>query len=129
MDKKQYKPTEAELEILNILWERGPSTVREIHDLISKQKEVGYTTTLKLMQIMAEKKGLLSRTKEGKTHTYHSNISKEQAQDNLIKRLMNQVFEGSATKLAMKALGNQKATKEELDEIRKYLDELENENQ
>jgi len=121
---KVPKPTEAELEILQVLWEHGPSTVRFVNDLLSKQKNVGYTTTLKIMQIMAEKQ-LLNRDTTGKTHIYKVAISQQKTQQQLIDKLMASAFGGSAMKLVMQALGNKKSTVAELNEIRAFLDQLE----
>lgn len=121
---KVPKPTEAELEILQVLWEHGPSTVRFVNDLLSKQKNVGYTTTLKIMQIMANKQ-LLNRDTTGKTHIYKVAISQQKTQQQLIDKLMASAFGGSAMKLVMQALGNKKSTAAELNEIRAFLDQLE----
>lgn len=121
------KPTESELEILNILWERGASTVREVHEELEKHKEAGYTTTLKIMQIMHEK-GLLKRDESSKSHVYTANISQETTQGQLVKRMIDNVFNGSAARLVMQALGNHKPSKKELSEIKKYLEEIEKKN-
>ena len=118
------KPTEGELEILQVIWANGPSTVRFVNDQMSKDKRVGYTTTLKLMQIMAEK-GLLKRDTSGKTHIYKAAVSQQKTQQQLIDKLMTTAFGGSAMKLVMQALGNKKSTKDEIDEIRAFLDQLE----
>jgi len=118
------KPTDSELEILNILWEKGPSTVREVHEVLEKNKEAGYTTTLKLMQIMHEK-DILKRDVSNKSHVYTANISKEKTQGQIVKRMIDNVFNGSASSLVMQALGNHKPNTEELNEIKKYLDEIE----
>lgn len=118
------KPTEGELEILQVIWENGPSTVRFVNDKMSEEKRVGYTTTLKLMQIMAEK-GLLKRDTSGKTHIYKAAVSQQNTQQQLIDKLMTTAFGGSAMKLVMQALGHKKSTKEEIDEIRAFLDQLE----
>ena len=120
------KPTENELNILSIIWDKGPQTVREIHDSMADAKDVRYTTTLKIMQLMYEK-GMLSRTKAGKTHIYEATVSKTSTQKNMVDKLLNTVFKGAASTLAIQALGNQKPTKQELDDIRKYLDSLEDE--
>ncbi len=120
----QYKPTEKELEILQVLWTQGPATVRAVNDRLGKGREIGYTTTLKLMQIMFDK-GLVSRQKEGKTHIYSAEISEEKTQNQLLDRLLDTAFKGSAMKLVMQALGHKKPSKEELEEIRKYIDQLE----
>jgi len=118
------KPTEAELEILQILWQNGPSTVRFVNGLLSRQKEVGYTTTLKLMQIMNEK-GLVSRDEDNRTHIYQANVSEQETQQHLLGRFLNTAFRGSAMKLVMQALGNHQTSKEELDQIRQLLDQIE----
>lgn len=117
----QPKPTESELEILNILWSKGPSTVRDIHEVLEKTKDSGYTTTLKLMQIMHEKK-LLKRDASSKTHIYEANISQEDTQGQLVKKMIDTVFNGSAMNLVMQALGNHKASKDELELIKEYLE-------
>ncbi|MCW3121943.1 MAG: transcriptional repressor, CopY family [Flavipsychrobacter sp.] len=118
------KPTDSELEILNILWAKGPSTVRDVHEVLEKSKDAGYTTTLKLMQIMHEKE-LLKRDETNKSHVYTANVSQEQTQGQLVKRMIDNVFNGSASQLVMQALGNHKPNKEELDEIKKYLEDME----
>jgi len=118
------KPTESELEILNILWDKGPSTVRDVHEVLEKNKEAGYTTTLKLMQIMHEKT-LLKRDASSKSHVYTANVSQEKTQGQLVKKLIDNMFNGSASQLVMQALGNHKTNKKELDEIKKYLEQIE----
>lgn len=118
-------PTASELEILAILWENGPSTVRFINDKLNESRKVGYTTTLKIMQIMHEKK-LLVRQQDGKSHIYTPSIEENAIQNRLIDKMLDSAFRGSASKLVMQTLGNHKSTKEELDEIRKLLDELDN---
>jgi len=124
MKKETKRPTESELEILSILWNRREATVKEVHDELSKTKESGYTTTLKLMQIMHEK-GLVSREKEGKTHIYSPAYSAEKTRTQLLDKLMDAAFGGSAMKLVMQALGNKKTTKEEIKELKDYLDKIE----
>lgn len=126
--KMNIKPTESELEILNILWAKGPSTVREVHEVLEKTKDAGYTTTLKLMQIMNEK-NLLKRDASSKTHIYEANISQSQTQGQIITRMIDTVFNGSASQLVMQALGNHKTDKDELEKIRQYLEEMEQKNQ
>lgn len=121
------KPTDSELEILNILWNKGPCTVRDVHEVLEKNKEAGYTTTLKLMQIMHEKK-LLKRDASNKSHVYTANVSQEKTQGQYVKRLIDNVFNGSASQLVMQALGNHKTNKKELDEIKKYLEDMEHKN-
>jgi len=118
------KLTEKELEILQIIWKNGPSSVKSINSEMGLNKDVGYTTTLKLMQIMFEK-GILTRTKEGKTHIYSANISQSVTQKQLVDKLLDSAFQGSAMKLVMQALGNSQTTKQEIEEIRQYLDKLE----
>lgn len=115
-------PTEAELEILNILWALGASTVRDVHNRISKG--VGYTTVLKQMQVMAEK-GLLSRTERFRSHVYTANIAKQQTQRRLAGNLLHRAFNGSARDLVLGALSAQKVSAKELSEIRKLLDDYE----
>ena len=119
----QPKPTESELEILQILWEKGTCTVRDVHEILEKSKDAGYTTTLKLMQIMHEK-GLVSRDTSAKTHIYKAIINQEKTQQHLVNRMIDNVFNGSAARLVMQALGNQSASKEEIDSIKEYLDQL-----
>jgi len=123
---KNIKPTEAELGILNILWEKGPSTVRQVHETLEENKESGYTTTLKLMQIMFEK-GLLKRDASSKTHTYEALVTRAQTQGQMIQRMVDTMFKGSAAQLVMQALGNYKADEDELTQIRAYLDAIEQE--
>jgi BlaI family penicillinase repressor len=115
-------PTEAELEILNILWALGPSTVRDVHT--ASEKETGYTTVLKQMQVMAEK-GLLKRSEQFRSHVYEARIAKEQTQRQLARNLVRRAFDGSAKELVLGALSSQKVTAKELAEIRGILDEYE----
>lgn len=117
-----HLPTEAELEILNILWAVGPSTVREVHNHISKG--VGYTTVLKQMQMMVEK-GLLSRTEQFRSHVYAPRIAKQQTQRRLARNLLQRAFDGSARDLVLGALSAQKVSPDELADIRKLLDDYE----
>lgn len=121
------KPTETEIEVLSILWDKGPQTVRQIHDQMADEKGVRYTTTLKIMQIMFEK-GMLSRIKDGKTHIYKAETSQSSAQSNMLTKMLKTVFKGDGAKLAMQALGNSSPSKKELDEIRAYLNQLEQNN-
>ena len=122
---KKIKPTESELEILQILWQRDSATVREVHEELSKNKTSGYTTTLKLMQIMFEK-GIVTRDDSSKTHIYQAAVSRKNTQKQFLDKMINGLFAGSSTQLVLQALGNQKASKSELDEIQKYLDDLKN---
>ena len=120
---KTIKPTESELEILQILWKKGNASVREVHEELLQTKEAGYTTTLKLMQIMHEK-GLVKRDDSIKTHIYQAEVSKEKKQKHLLNKMIDTVFGGSPGELVMQALGNHKASAEELEEIQKILDNL-----
>lgn len=117
------KPTDKELEILQVLWREGASTVRQVNEQLNHEEdaEVGYTTTLKLMQIMHQK-GMLSRSLSGKTHTYTALISENEARQALMDRLIDKAFEGSAMRLVMQALGSRKATEKDLQEIRAFLE-------
>lgn len=123
------KPTESELEILNILWNVGPSNVRTVNNIINEQKEVGYTTTLKLMQIMTQK-GLVERDESSRTHIYSAKINAEDIQGEMLDKLLNTAFGGSASKLVLSALGSGKASAKELEEIKALIQKLEsNDNQ
>jgi BlaI family transcriptional regulator, penicillinase repressor len=122
----KFKPTETELEILSILWNKGPSTVRTVNDEMNRGKLVGYTTTLKLMQIMTEK-GMVEREMDGRTHIYHAVARQEDEQVRMIDRLLDTAFGGSASKLVMQALGNHKTSDEELQEIKALIQKLEGE--
>jgi len=119
---KENMPTESELEILKVLWKQGPSTVRAVNEELAKAKDVGYTTTLKFMQIMTGK-GLLERDETQRTHVYRPLVKEADTQRNMMDKLLNSAFGGSASRLVMQALGNRNTSREELDEIRKYLDE------
>jgi len=122
---KSIKPTESELEILQVLWQKGNATVREVHEVLSLHKDAGYTTTLKLMQIMHEK-GLVSRNEQSKTHIYKANVSKENTQQQLLGKMINSLFEGSASALVIQALGNTKPSANEIEAIEQLLNELKN---
>ena len=124
MSNDKFKPTTSELEILNILWDRGESTVREVHEILERSKDAGYTTTLKLMQIMHDK-GLLKRDESSKSHIYKANVSQEKMQGQLVKGMIDTMFNGSASQLVMQALGNHKANAKELQEIKDYLEQME----
>jgi len=119
------KPTDSEVEILNILWEQGPASVRDIHDILSLKKDAGYTTTLKLMQIMLQK-GLLERDDSNRSHVYKAAVTREQTQKQIIQRVIDQVFNGSAAQLVMQALGKHETTASELEQIKEYLKNIEN---
>ena len=118
------KPTESELQILQIHWEFGPSSVRYVNDKLNDTREVGYTTTLKIMQIMSDK-DLVSRDTTQRTHIYSSHVSEDHTQQNLLSSFINSAFRGSATKLVMQALGTDKATTEELQEIKDLIAKIE----
>ena len=121
---KYIKPTESELEILQVLWQRGLATVREVHEDLSKTKDVGYTTTLKLMQIMHEK-GIVKRDESVRTHVYQSAVNKERTQKHLLSKMIDSLFGGSSTQLVLQALGSeQKVSEEELKQIQNLLDNL-----
>ena len=122
----KIKPTDSELEVLALIWQRGALTVRQIHDQIKRSRNIGYTTTLKIMQIMFVK-GMLTRRKQGKTHLYNVVESQQKTQDGLVNKMVNTAFHGSAKDLVMQALGSTKTSKAELDEIRAYLDKIEKE--
>lgn len=120
---QNQKPTEGELEILSILWKYGEAPVRTVHEEINRVRESGYTTTLKLMQIMFEK-GLLTRNDSAKTHIYRPALAKEKTQKQIVGKIINNLFEGSATNLVMQALGTSKPKKEELEKIEALISEL-----
>jgi len=121
---QRIKPTESELEILQILWQHGSATVRFVNDQLNMKKKVGYTTTLKIMQIMAQK-GLLNREKQGKSHIYISVIKEKETQSVLLDKLLDTAFGGSAMNLVMQALGNHKTSKEEIKKIKAFIEQLE----
>ncbi len=118
------RPTDAELEILTVLWSRGPTTVREVHETIALRKPTQYTTVLKLMQIMAEK-GLVRRNEEQRAHIYEAARPQEWTQQQLAGDLLQRAFNGSAKSLMMGALSARKASREELTELRRLLEEYE----
>jgi BlaI family transcriptional regulator, penicillinase repressor len=122
---KTIKPTESELEILQILWTKGVATVREVHEELAQIKDVGYTTTLKLMQIMNEK-GIVKRDDSMRTHIYQAAVNKEKTQKHLLSKMIDSLFGGSPTQLVIQALGddNHKASQEELEKIQSLLDSL-----
>jgi predicted transcriptional regulator len=118
------KPTPGELEILNVLWERGPSTVRDVHTDLERTRGTGYTTVLKLMQIMADK-GLVRREESGRAHVYRAAFKQADAQRRAVNEMIETMFGGSAARLALRALSTKRASKEELAELRQMLDEYE----
>lgn len=119
------KPTESELEILQVLWSKGDATVRQVHEELMASKEVGYTTTLKLMQIMHEK-GLVKRNETSRTHIYKAAINKEHTQKILLNKMIAGVFGGSSGQLVMQALGNHKVSNAELEKIQSLINSLKN---
>jgi predicted transcriptional regulator len=124
-EQAPIKPTESELEILQVLWDKEHATVREVHEVLTAHKDVGYTTTLKLMQIMFEK-GLVLRDDSSKTHIYTANVSRENTQQQLVNKLIRNLFNGSTSQLVMQALGNQSTSKEELAAIEAMIQQLKN---
>jgi predicted transcriptional regulator len=120
------RPTDAELHILRVIWQRGPSTVRDIHDALSSTQATGYTTVLKLLQIMTEK-GLVVRDESQRAHIYESRLSEQKTQRQLLGDLMERAFGGSPAKLVMQALAGKKASATEIEDIRAMLDQLEGE--
>ena len=118
------KPTASELEILHVLWERGPSTVREVHQALSDKRPIGYTSVLKLMQIMTAK-GTLRRNEEQRAHVYEAVQTAEKTKRQLALDVLQRVFDGSASQLMMHALADRKASKEEVDELRRLLNDYE----
>ncbi|HVG11196.1 MAG TPA: BlaI/MecI/CopY family transcriptional regulator [Thermoanaerobaculia bacterium] len=120
------RPTDAELAILRILWRRGPSTVRQVHEDLERRSLTGYTTVLKLLQIMTEK-GLVERDESERAHVYVARLPEEQTLGQLVGDLLDRAFEGSSSRLVMRALESRPATREELSEIRRMLDLMEGE--
>lgn len=120
----RQKPTESELEILTILWDYGPSTVRFVNNTLNKNRKVGYTTTLKIMQIMTDK-GFVTRNEEGRTHVYTARLKREKVQNQMLDKLLHSAFDGSAKKLVLQTLGNYQATNEELREIKELIKKIE----
>ena len=116
------RPTDAELEILRVLWELGPTTVRQVHEALAATRDTGYTTTLKLMQIMADK-GLVTRDESARTHIYAARASQENTQRQLLNDLVDRAFGGSAKELVLRALSSHTTSDEELREIRKLIDD------
>jgi BlaI family transcriptional regulator, penicillinase repressor len=123
----QTRPTDSELAILRILWERGPSTVRDVHDELARTRQSVYTSTLKLMQIMAEK-GIVQRDESQRSHVYKPAVNRNDTERRLVRDILNRLFDGSPRRLVLQALSSKRATPEELAEIRELLDELEGRN-
>jgi BlaI family transcriptional regulator, penicillinase repressor len=122
------RPTDAELAILRVLWTRGPSTVRDVHDVLSRNRQLAYTTTLKLLQIMTEK-GLTTREEYGQQHLYRARQSEQATQRRLVRDLVERAFDGSTSQLVMQALATKKTSKEELEAIRRLLDAREHDDE
>lgn len=122
---KTNKPTESELEILQVLWDKKEATVRTVHEVLSKTKDAGYTTTLKLMQIMFEK-GLVKRDDSNKTHIYQPLVSRHNTQNQFLNKMINTLFAGSSADLVMQALGNHTASNDELEKIEALIADLKN---
>jgi BlaI family transcriptional regulator, penicillinase repressor len=123
MRRASQKPTASELEILRVLWSRGPSTVREVHDALTEKIAVGYTSVLKFLQIMTVK-GLVRRNESQRAHVYEAGLPAEQTKRQLAGDVLQRVFEGSASQLMMHALAGKKASHQEIQELRRLLDEL-----
>lgn len=119
------KPTDAELEVLHVLWANGPSSVRFVNEELSKNRDVVYTTTLKMMQVMVEK-GLLKRDTSERSHLYELAMAESAIQQTLLDKLVNTAFKGSPLKLILRALGNEKTSPEDLEEIKKIIKKIEN---
>lgn len=122
---KKYNPTDSELEILQILWSKGHASVREVHDILREKKDVGYTTTLKIMQIMHEK-NIVTRDTSSRSHIYKANTAKEDTQKSLLQNFITNTFKGSTKQLVLQALGNAAPNQQELDEIKDLIAKLEN---
>jgi len=121
--KRPNDPTKSELEILQVLWENGPSNVRDVNTALNKQKEVNYTTTLKLMQIMAEK-GIVTRDEAQMKHIYHVAETEQKTKAYLLEKFIDSMYKGSASQLVMQLLGNKKTSKKDLQEIKELLKKL-----
>ncbi len=118
------KPTDSELEIMQILWEHGPLTVRQVNEEMNRYRKVGYTTTLKIMQIMADKK-LLSRDTASRSHVYAPEISPEEVQTDVLNHILKTVFRGNNSSLIMQALGNHRVSESELEQIKRLIQKME----
>ena len=123
--KKSQSPTESEMEILQILWQNGSCTVREVNEILSENKEVGYTTTLKIMQIMADK-AIVLRDTSSRTHIYTAAIDQEKTQNSMLNTFISKTFGGSASSLVLQALGNHQTNDTELQEIKELIEKIEN---
>jgi predicted transcriptional regulator len=121
------RPTDAEIDILRVLWARGPSTVRQVHDILSANRDFVYTTTLKLLQLMTEK-GVAVREEDGRVHLYRAAVAREETQRHLVRDLLDRAFGGSPTQLVIQALSERPASAEDLEEIRRLLGTFEEQN-
>ncbi len=121
------KPTDSELEIMQVLWEKGPLTVREVNDYLNNERRVGYTTTLKIMQIMTDK-GILTRNTTRRSHVYSPVLKPEEVQTTILDHVIRTAFLGNTSNLVLRALGQSKASVEEMEEIKTMLDEMEKRN-
>ena len=126
MNDKVFKPTDAELEILKIVWENGPSTVKFVNEKLNENRLIGYTTTLKTMQIMFEKE-LLGRDRSGRSHTYKALRKESETKSLMLDKVLDTVFSGSASKLVMHALTSEKTSPKEIEEIKKFIEKMEGE--
>jgi BlaI family penicillinase repressor len=122
-----FKPSDSELEIMQILWEKGPLTVREVNEFLNQHRRVGYTTTLKIMQIMSEKKMLIRDTRQ-RSHIYSPTVEPGDIQTNILDHVIKTAFKGNATSLVLSALGNNSATPAEMEEIKALIEEMEKKN-
>ncbi len=125
--KKNLTPTESELEILQVLWQNGPCSVREVNNKLNESREVGYTTTLKIMQIMTDK-GLVGRNTDHRTHIYHALAKEKDTQGTLLEKFIEKTYRGSTMRLVLQALGKQDATEQELEDLKKIINQLEQKN-
>lgn len=121
---RKYQPTESELEILQVLWEKGSATVREVHDVLGQFRDTGYTTTLKTMQIMTDK-GVVERDTSTRTHVYRALVSRENTQKQFLEKMMDGLFKGSASRLVIGALDQEELSDQDLQEIKDYLKQFE----
>ena len=127
MSGTKTRPSDGELEILQILWEHGSSSVRFVNEELNREREVGYTSTLKIMQIMTDK-GLVTRNTDQRTHIYSASVEEKDIQKSMLNRFLKTTFRGSALNLVMQTLGNHQASSQELERIRKYIEEIEEQN-
>jgi len=124
----EYKPTDSEIEVLQILWDQGPSTVRKVNEIQNEKRRVGYTTTLKIMQLMVEK-NIVTVNKENRQHIYSALLEQEIIKMNLLNQFLKKTFQGSASSLVMQLLGDKNTSKKELEEIKAYINQIEKENE